>query len=228
MVRGHAIFGVGEQVRRVRVGELIAFPAGQDHALLDASADLYLYAVGMEPKFCTEVMCGELPLPLHVKLGQGELGEVVARAAEIVDRPSSTQLGAELWQRVQWLAGRAAAREGRGAHVLTRRALEAIGAAPELGLQALARELRVHASEVSRHFHRDMGMTLVRYRSRSRLLRFIALVGRGSKQLTAAADEAGFGSYSQCHRAFEAELGCTPSHFFNAGLRESMQLAYVG
>jgi hypothetical protein len=38
--------------------------------------------------------------------------------------------------------------------------------------------------------------------------------------------EAGFGSYSQCHRVFQAELACSPQRFFHAGLRQQMQQAY--
>ncbi len=92
-----------------------------------------------------------------------ELTGVVDRAAAIVDRAGAYQLGAELWQRVHWLGRRSLERAGRGSHVLTRRALQLLDAAPELGLEALATELRANASELSRHFHRDLGMTLVGY-----------------------------------------------------------------
>lgn len=228
VVRGAATFGVGERTVRVAQGELIAFPSGQDHALLERSPDLYLYAIGLASGFSAEVLSGEPPLPLHVKLGDAELATVVSTAADIVDRPGSEQLGAELWQRIHGLSRRATAREGRASHVLTRRALQMLSAAPELGLEKMARELRAHPTEVSRHFHRDMGLTLVRYRTRCRILRFIELAGSGQEQLLAAAGAAGFGSYSQCHRAFQAELGCAPSQYLRSGLRESMQLAYVG
>jgi AraC-like DNA-binding protein/quercetin dioxygenase-like cupin family protein len=228
VVRGAATFGVGEHTIRVAQGELVAFPSGQDHALLESSPDLYLYAIGLASGFSAEVLSGEPPLPAHVKLGDAELAAVVTKASDIVDRPRSEQLGAELWQRIHSLARQAAARDGRASHVLTRRALQMLASAPELGLETMARALRAHPTEVSRHFHRDMGMTFVRYRSRCRLLRFIELAASGQEQLLAAASAAGFGSYSQCHRAFEAELGCAPSQYFRSGLRERMQLAYVG
>ncbi len=228
VVRGQATFGVGERTLVVSQGELVTFPAGQDHALLERSSDLFLYAIGLASGFSREVLSGEPTLPVHIKLDDAELGAVVTKAADIVDRPGSEQLGAELWQHIHSVSRATAARERRGAHVLTRRTLQRLASGPELGLNAVARELRAHPTEVSRHFHRDMGMTLVRYRSRCRLLRFIELAGSGREQLLAAASAAGFGSYSQCHRAFQAELGCAPSQFFTAGLRESMQLAYVG
>lgn len=227
VVRGSATFGVGEGALRVAEGELVVFPAGQDHALLEPSADLYLYAIGLKSCLSAQVLDGDAPLPIRAKLEPAELRAVVNQAAEIVDRHGAEQRCAELWQRIHWLSRRHGA-EGRGTHVLTRRALRLLNASPELGLEALAREMRAHPTEVSRHFHRDMNMTLVRYRSRARLLRFIELAGSGKEQLLAAAGAAGFGSYSQCHRAFQAELGCAPAQFFKAGLRERMQLAYVG
>jgi methylphosphotriester-DNA--protein-cysteine methyltransferase len=91
----------------------------------------------------------------------------------------------------------------------------------------LAESLRTHPSEVSRHFHADLGMTLVRYRTRLRLLRLIEGVDAGN-DLMRAASTAGFGCYSQCHRSFQAELGCAPRLFFSSGLREQMQAAYLG
>lgn len=227
VVRGSATFAVGERVVRVSPGELIAFPSGQDHAVLDASPDLYLYAMGLERGYAEAVGpdC-ELLSPFHVRLTGSELERVVDGAAGLVDRPGAEQLGAELWQRVHWLGRRSEARASRGMHVLARRALELVSHEPDLPVGALARALRAHPSELSRHFHRDVGMTLVLYRTRLRLLRFIRLVDAGKHDLMTAAAEAGFGSYSQCHRAFHAELGCAPRGFFFSGLREPMQLAY--
>jgi AraC-like DNA-binding protein len=97
---------------------------------------------------------------------------------------------------------------------------------PEIGLVSLSRALRANPSEISRHFHRDLGMTLVRYRARLRLLRFIRLVDDGKGNWLEAAGAAGFGSYSQCHRTFQSELSCAPREFFLSGLRQQMQQAY--
>jgi AraC-like DNA-binding protein/quercetin dioxygenase-like cupin family protein len=230
VVAGVATFGVGERIVRVTPGDLLAFPAGQDHALLDASPDLYLYAIGLEPRFSAQVLGpgSDFTVPLHVRIDASELDGVIERAAAIVDRSGAEQLAAELWQRIHWLGRRSLCRPSQGSHVLTRRALQLLGADPELGLDVLAGELRAHPSEVSRHFHRDVGLTLVRYRTRLRLLEVIRLVDIGKRDLMTAAVEAGFGSYSQCHRAFQSELGSAPRSFFASGVRQRMQLAYTG
>jgi AraC-like DNA-binding protein/mannose-6-phosphate isomerase-like protein (cupin superfamily) len=226
VVRGSASFGIGDSVVTVTPGEIVAFPSAQDHVLLDSSSDLYLYAIGLAPSYSAQVLHNEPSLPLHVRLAERELRPVLDSAAHLVDRPGADQLGAELWQRLHWLARRSSSRSTRTTHVLTRRTLQLLRSAPELPLTALAATLRAHPTEISRHFHRDMGMTLVRYRTRLRLLHFIALVDSGRAQLMSAATMAGFGSYSQCHRTFQAELGCSARQFFS-GLRDGMQRAYT-
>jgi transcriptional regulator GlxA family with amidase domain len=66
----------------------------------------------------------------------------------------------------------------------------------------------------------------VRFRMRRRLLEVIRLVDSGERELTTIAGAAGFGSYSQCHRTFQSELGSAPRHFFSK-LRGPMQLTYA-
>jgi AraC-like DNA-binding protein/quercetin dioxygenase-like cupin family protein len=229
VVRGSATFGVGDRVVRIAQGDLLAFPSGQDHVLLAASPDLYLYAIGLDRDYSAKVLgsAHDPVTPLHVSLGNEELERVIDSAAAIVERPNSDQRAAEIWKRVHWLGRRAAPSSSLATHVLTRRALGLLATSPEVGLDALARETGAHPSEISRHFHRDMGMTLVRYRTRQRLLRLIRLVDRGEHDLMGAAITAGFGSYSQCHRTFRSELGCGPRQFFRSDQRDRMQLTYA-
>jgi AraC-like DNA-binding protein len=165
---------------------------------------------------------GKYPLTLE------EIGEqgLARRAEDVVDRIGIEQRGAELWEHAYWLARRSFGAAGKATHVLTRRTLQILRDDPHLDLDRIARKLRTPASEVSRHFHRDASMTLVRYRSRLRLLRLIHLVDGGGHNLMTSAVEAGFGSYSQCHRIFRSELGCSPRQFFASGLRERMQRVY--
>jgi len=223
------MLGVGDRVVSVSQGDLLAFPSGQDHVLLAGSPDLFLYAIGVDAACSAEVLGvrrGPV-MPLHVRLNATEFSAAIKRSAAIVDRSGAGPLGAELWERMQWLGERSAsASPFPASHVLTRRALQFLATSPELGLEALARELGAHPSEISRYFHRDMGTKLVSYRSRLRLLEVIRLVDSGQFDLMAAASAAGFGSYSQCHRTFQSEFGCAPSHFFGPEQRQQMQRTY--
>ena len=227
VVAGQATFGVGRARVQVSAGQLIGFPPGQDHVLLDASPDVYLYSIGVEPTLAAEAAprANSAPiLPLRSQLATEELKLLTQRCTDIVDREQVDGLGAELWQRAQWLQSRAT---NGVVHVLTRRALSELVRSPDSNREQLSRILRASPSDVSRYFHRDVGVTLVQYRTRARLLRLIQLVDAGERNLKELARRVGFGSYSQCHRAFQAELGCAPSEFFASGVRDAMQQAYA-
>jgi AraC-like DNA-binding protein len=230
IVSGSATFGVGETLVRVSESELLGFPPGMDHVLLRASADFYLYAIGMDSEFSSEVLRSDrqcAAIPLRIRLASNNFKAMVVRCSAVVDRGGVDQPVAELWEEVNWLRQKHWRTSNSGMHVLTRRTLAAVSDAPDLGVEPLAQKLRTSQSEISRHFHRDVGMTLVRYRTRLRLLRFIRLVDERASNLMAAANAAGFGSYSQCHRIFQAEFGSAPRRFFLSGLRQRMELAYV-
>ena len=226
---GCATFGIGESVVTVSEGDLLGLPPAQDHVLLQASSDLFLFAVGMEQSFSSDVLRNEpddVMLPIRFRLGLDDCRSLVRRASAIVDRDRVEQPCAELWEQAHWLAARNTSRPITSMHVLTRRAISAVNRAPELELQVLATRLKTSDSEISRYFHRDLGMTFAHYRSRLRILRLIRLMDVGGTTLRSAAKTSGFGSYSQCHRIFQARLGCSPGQFFHAGLREQMQQAY--
>lgn len=230
IVSGRARFGIGETSFTVGQGDLLRFPPAQDHVVMEASPDFYLFAIGMDPALSSDVLRAEsdrVMLPLRLRLADADFNALVNRASAIVDREGVEQPCAELWDHAHWLGRRLETRSQVAMHVLTRRALSALGQEPSLGLANLSEQLRTGSSEVSRYFHRDVGMTFVHFRTRLRLLRLIRLVdGGGGMPLGEAARAAGFGSYSQCHRVFQAELGCSPQSFFQAGLRQQMQQAY--
>lgn len=228
IVSGSATFGIGDAVVHARAGELLAFPAAQDHVLLEASPDLYLFAIGLSSTYSAEVLSTDrhsAAVPAHVRLPATELKALIARAGDIVEQVGVEPRAAELWEHAAWLRRRHA-RLGGAQHVFTRRALEVLAEEPGLERDALAKAVRGSPFALSRYFHRDTGMTLVQYRTRLRLLRLIRSFDQGERELKRAAGAAGFGSYSQCHRVFQAELGCSPRAFFGAGVREQMQRAY--
>jgi AraC-like DNA-binding protein len=225
---GRATFGIGNTTVEASQGDLLGFPPGQDHALLDASPDLFLFAVGMDPGFSADILSSDgLPIvPLRMRLSPEDFNALLRRASAIVDRVGVEQPCAELWEHIHWLGHRYEPRIATPLHVLTRRALSALAKTPGLALEGLSARLRSPASEVSRNFHQDMGITFVQYRTRVRILNLIRLVDTLGLSLTSAAEAASFGSYSQCHRAFQNQLGCSPRDFFCSGIRRQMQQAF--
>jgi len=225
VVAGSACFGVGKRILEVASGELLGFMPGQDHELLHGSDDLMLFAIGVAPALSSDVLRRaqfEAATPIHWRPTTPELRCLSARAAALAERGNADQQIAELWERIHFASPRGSDSRYSTTHVTTRRALAALAEAPELARDALARLTRANPSELSRHFHRDVGMTLVEYRTRLRVLQFIQLIDHSPAGLTSAAFKSGFGSYSQCHRSFLAEFGCGPREFLYSGIREQM------
>ncbi|MEM7346953.1 MAG: AraC family transcriptional regulator [Chloroflexota bacterium] len=81
-------------------------------------------------------------------------------------------------------------------------------------LQALSRQVGLTPETISRLFKKQTGVSLVHYRNRCRLNRFLALY-RDGYMLTMldAAHEAGFGSYAQFYRVFCEMMGQTPANY---------------
>ena len=210
IVAGSATFGVGDSTVQVGAGELLSFLPGQNHALLSASPDLELFAIGVGAALSSEVLGASDPLaaaaPFRVRLVRAELESLIRRITAVVGLDRADQLVAELWQAAH-RARSSALPSSPARHVLTRRSLAAIERSPDVSRADLSRDSRGCASEISRHFHRDLGLTLVSYRTRVRLLRLIGLVDSRAANLTSAALQVGFGSYSQFHRAFQTTGG---------------------
>ena len=82
-----------------------------------------------------------------------------------------------------------------------------------MGGKQIAGKLDISLSRLARVFKAEMGMSLVEYRNRLRLDRFLVLLNRGRTNLLEAALAAGFGSYAQFHRVFRALRHVTPRDY---------------
>jgi AraC-like DNA-binding protein len=218
VLRGTALLGVGERTVHVAAGEVAFFQPGQDHELVQASDDLELFVVALRPELAERA--GICALPHSGRVPDASLSHARAMLSGIagasnpeVHERSLAELFLEL--------GRAASEP----HVVSRRALECLARDPSLSGLSLARRVGTAPSGISRHFHGDYGLTMVEYRTRLRLLRFVGNVDRGHG-ITRSALDADFGSYAQCHRVFQRILGVAPSAYF-AGARTRLDAAVV-
>lgn len=222
---GCATFGYGEATISVSAGDLLFWSPGQDHVLLSATPDLDLYVIGVTPAFSEQVLgerlSGTSGGAARSSLGQRTLARLKGACGErtgVADPAALERHVGELWREAHALRV-----ETPDRHPLTARALTSLLGRPDLKRGELSRLIHGNESEVSRNFHRDLGLTLVAYRTRLRLLRFIELVERGGHNFMAAALGAGFGSYSQCHRCFQQTFECTPRVFFGTGVSERLK-----
>jgi AraC-like DNA-binding protein len=71
----------------------------------------------------------------------------------------------------------------------------------------------------AKQFRAQIGVSVVGYRNRVRIERFLGLVDLGGGNLLAAALDAGFGSYAQFHRVFRRLLGVTPKEYLTGRSR---------
>jgi AraC-like DNA-binding protein len=99
------------------------------------------------------------------------------------------------------------------AQSLVSSAVEMLNKDPGMGGREIAAALNISESRLGRMFKAVQGVSLVDYRNRLRLERFVALLDRGGTNLLDAALEAGFGSYSHFHRVFRARLHATPREY---------------
>lgn len=226
---GQGTFGVGDLVLPVVKGDLLCWTPGQDHELIEASEDFDLFVVGVSAAFSERVLGGENLSPYQgvtlSRLSPEQLATVVpscrAHSIETDVTLTENRVG-DLWRMVQGFR-----QEAAKVHTLTRRSLSSLIANPDLSRADVALRACGSPSEVSRQFHRDMGIALTPFRTRLRLLRFVALVDSGDHTLLSAALEAGFGSYSQCHRVFHRTMGCSPRDYFATSIRQVIDDAFA-
>lgn len=82
-------------------------------------------------------------------------------------------------------------------------------------IAAIARHAGMSRSQLSRLFKKQTGFTLVEYRQKMQLERFLFLYGTGTKlNLMETALEAGFGSYAQFYRVFKQRFSRGPREYF--------------
>jgi AraC-like DNA-binding protein len=220
---------MGEKLFPVVRGDLLWWPPGQDHVLVDASDEFDLFVIGVTTDFSTRTLAGTPDAacvgPIQIRLptlALAELEAICIAPGSASDVPAIECTVGDLWRQAH-----AMRRAADAMHVVTRRTMVSLYQRPELGRSDIARLVRAYPTEISRNFHNDMGMTFSAFRSRLRLLRFIQAVDGGAPNLLAAALGAGFGSYSQCHRTFQQTFACAPRSFFETTVRNQMQNAFA-
>jgi AraC-like DNA-binding protein len=102
-------------------------------------------------------------------------------------------------------------------HAAVTKAARVLADNPSLSGADLADRIQVGAGRFARVFKSEMGVSLVRYRNQLRLERFMKIMDAGRSTMLEAALSAGFGSYAQFHRVFQAQRGTTPRAYLARG-----------
>jgi AraC-like DNA-binding protein/mannose-6-phosphate isomerase-like protein (cupin superfamily) len=213
---GTARFAIGTTELELRAGQVIGFVPGCEHELIAASADLELFALGYEPELVhafvrdSGVALSFAGSPLA--LSDAELEAIRELCLSVDER--SERLAIE--QRLMSVAATLCSKERP--MTLGWRAVDALAANPQCTREQLTRQLASNRGDLSRALRRDVGTSLPEYKNRLRILEFVRNLDRGLSMNTAAR-LGGFGSYSQCHRAFVQLLGHSPRDFVNSSTR---------
>jgi len=226
--RGWALERVGVQLHRVHAQQLMWHLPGLAHELIEASGDLDLRVVHIEPDL-TPPLAALGPLVAGRPLVELQSTDFDA-LLENCDRTSDSGVGLE--DRTQQLvsAAKIAYQATRTDHDHKRATSFADLAScllldnPFLERSDICRALDVSGGYLSRQFHAGLGTTLQEQRSRVRVTRFVTLVMRDKRNWLDAALAAGFGSYSQFYRVFTRLVGLGPRAYFCGGGRNRIAL----
>jgi AraC-like DNA-binding protein len=204
---------------------LFLFPS-QEHVLIDTSPDHAAWVLHVRADFvrsvCTTAFSAELTGAQPPRNFVSELPPARARHLERLMRA----LSEEVIDDAQYNAGLSFALLTCWAeHQRARQLVPAAPAAPvierairhlrehhsEVSLDELARAVGVSRSVLTRMFKAHTGVSVVDYKNRLRLERFLTLRSqRGDRRMLDIALEAGFGSYAQFHRVLSAQMGHAP------------------
>jgi AraC-like DNA-binding protein len=223
---GCGVLTVGPREIAVQAGTLLWFPPGLDHYLLSASEDFDLFVVGFRPELL-EAFWREHATRLSFVRSPQRVADATRRRcceAFVLAQASCDDLAVE--RQLLHVLDMLSQEAGSETKSLGNRAATLLLSRPELRRDELARLLGSNRGDVSRLFCRDQGMSLSDFRNRLRALELLRLLEAGASNLTQAALEAGFGSYSQCHRVFRALLGLSPRDYVRAELRDGLADQY--
>lgn len=224
VVRGSASYLLGERRYQLTPGTLTWLFPGQDHVLVDESADHELWWAVFSPELVSRTAVrpllehdpdGDFSRRLDARRAT-RLAELLReiREADAID-DALLNAGLAYLLACAWRAflDSEDVVVGADVHPAVEIVARRLRLDPDAGsLEELAREAGLSPSHLSRTFKAQTGNSITRFRNQRRLERFRALYGDGRHTTTlAAALEAGFGSYAQFYRVFRAEIGSNPA-----------------
>ena len=231
VTHGAGTYLLGNRQYRIRRGDLLwLFPA-QEHVLFEQTPDFQMWIVVFRRRLIRRSAVDTASLPLLQRTFSGEtcrrlrqhelarFEELFAGLNKSTDQPgllNATLAYALLhaWKCFEQ-AGEVPVRKVHPAVESTARLL--LSDHTSYNLSQLARRAGLSPSRLSRLFKQQTGLSIVQFRNRQRMQRFLdhyeVSSERGKSTLLEAALAAGFGSYPQFHRVFRQVTGCSPAEY---------------
>jgi AraC-like DNA-binding protein len=231
VTRGAGTYLLGSRQYQIRRGDLLwLFPA-QEHVLIEQTPDFEMWIVVFRRRLIKRSATDAASLPLQQRgftgdtcrrLRQQDLSrfeELFAQLAGTPSEPGFLNAGLAYALLQAWKSfDRAGEVPVRSVHPAIERSAHLLLNEDSYSLPQLARKAGLSPSRLSRLFKQQTGLSIVEFRNRQRMQRFLDRYeldrqsGRKSTLLDAALD-AGFGSYPQFHRVFRQVAGCSPAEY---------------
>jgi AraC-like DNA-binding protein len=228
VTRGRATYLLANRRYDLRPGSQIWLFPDENHVLLNLSPDYEMWLAIFTPTLLRRTCASETYRVLTARTCAGQscrrLEATTASRMESLfhdiamstNDPDRCNAGLAYLLLASWRAQEAAdVPIGRNVHPAVEKAATLIrDEAVPMKLSVLARQAGLSSSRLSYLFKQQTGVSLVQFRQRQQLERFLRLYGGGkSHTLLSAALDAGFGSYPQFHRVFKACMGTSPAKY---------------
>jgi AraC-like DNA-binding protein len=226
VVSGTASYVLGDRRYELSPGTLAWLFPGQNHVLVDESADHVLWWAVFRPSLVARAVTARDAAPLGFPDPTGDfsrrlpfreahrLGTLFRELRDTEDADLAnaglTYLLLRAWRS---FVESDVVIEGIAVHPAVEQVARLLSADPGgADLTGLARVCGLSPSHLSRVFKAHMGVSISRFRNQQRLERYFALA-KDSQHGTTLADAhaAGFGSYAQFYRVFRDATGTSPS-----------------
>lgn len=228
ILRGQCSFLVEGRRLGAGPGTLVWVPPGVDHLVLGVEGAFQRWMLLFRPRVVRSV----LPAAVSRALLRPRSATVLGRRLTL---PNARALG-RLFDEVRDVAFQTVALHNAGIQFALARAWQLFERSADLPstselhpavaraivmlrrecppLRALAKACGASPGHLSRLFAEQVGTSITDFRNRQRIDRFAEIYGDGSRlTMTAAALEAGFGSYAQFYRVLKQVIGATPAEY---------------
>lgn len=232
VTHGTGTYLLGNRQYQIRRGDLLwLFPA-QEHVLIEQTPDFQMWVLVFRRRLIKRSAVDPVSLPLLQRGFAGDtcrrlrpddlarFEELFAQLTDNDNQPGLLNAGLAYALLHAWKCfDRASEVPARRMHpAVERTARLLLFDANSYSLPQLARRVRLSPSRLSRLFKQQTGLSIVEFRNRQRMQRFLDRyeLDRDSGQhptLLESAFAAGFGSYPQFHRVFRQITGCSPAEY---------------
>ncbi len=218
-LRGTAKYFVDGRILPLAPGALLFAWAGTAHFLVSDSDTFDMWVALVSARFASDVpgldvAGGGAPAEARQIAGPA-FRELSGLAGDVRTAGAALPTGLAWWlvrARAHWDAAEAGA--SQALHPAVDRAARILRADPNIGMAALAREAGLSPGRLGVRFREGMGQGIVAFRTAERLERAGHAIRGTGRDLTTAAFDAGFGSYSQFYRACIEVYGAGPREIF--------------